>query len=283
MKIQQDKLNELIDICSNFYNSELKRHNDASHPINVLLFLVDNNYEDNPKLKELNQQLMAHEFNVIMNIPESYNGSGQSTSTWIICDLPLSVYISILLNNKRIDNIHEEYIEKIVNMMECNGWRCTNKGNLGKFRGPGKKEDECPLATLNVLKMLTLTNDNEYLEAKEKAIKTLLSLWNERKQRKAYLFGIGTDFKKLKYPLIWYDILNEVNVLSHYQSAINTNEFKEMYSTIKSKEVNGNFIPESVYQFWKGYDFGQKKMQSEYLKETISDIDKRIRLTNAST
>ncbi len=34
-----------------------------------------------------------------------------------------------------------------------------------------------------------------------------------RGQKKYFLFGIGTDFHKLKYPLIWYDILHVSDVL----------------------------------------------------------------------
>ena len=166
---------------------------------------------------------------------------------------------------------------------EPNSWRCTNKGNIGKFRGPGKKDDECPLATLNVLKLLTLTRQDEYVEAKEKAIQTLFSLWNAQKTRKAYLFGIGTDFKKIKYPMIWYDILNVVHVLSFFQNAIKSEEFKEMFSLIKGKEKNGVYVPESVYQFWKDFDFGQKKNGSEYIQSTIRNIEERIHLTISST
>jgi hypothetical protein len=67
------------------------------------------------------------------------------------------------------------------------------------------------------------------LEQKQKGIETIVNLWNDRKERKPYLFGMGTDFMKIKYPMIWYDVLNMVSVLSHYSFAIETKAFKEFY------------------------------------------------------
>jgi len=283
MNIAPENEQELIAKCLTLEDTELKRHNDASHPLNVLLFLVDNGIIGNSKLQLLNNHIMKNEFCVKMNIQKAYGGSGEPVNTWMICDLPLTVYISIKLNNSNISKIHKEFIELIIRNDENNGWHCTNKGNIGKFRGPGRKDDECPLATLNVLKLLTLTKETEYLTEKEHGINALLKLWNDQKDRKEYLFGMGTDFRKLKYPMIWFDILNVVNVLSHYKMAISTREFKEMYEIILEKKKDNNYVPESVYQYWKNYDFGQKKGKSDYINKVMKEIDNRIRLTIAST
>lgn len=273
----------LIDNCALFYKTELKRHNDASHPLSILLFLIDNNLIEKDKLKELNTSIIENDFTVNMNIPVSFGGTGKPIYTWIMCDLPLTLYISIKLNGNKITQKHKSFIDEIANRMEINGWRCSNKGNIGKFRGPGKKDDECPIATLNVLKLLTVTKDDEYIEQKKTGIQTIENLWNDRKKRKAYLFGMGTDFMKIKYPMIWYDVLNTVNVLSHYPYAIETKAFNEMFGIINRRIQRKNYIPESVYQYWKGYDFGQKKTNSEYIERTIKQIEKRIQLTPAST
>jgi len=273
----------LINDCTLFYQTELKRHNDAGHPLNVLLFLIDNNLIEKDKLKELNTSIINNDFTVNMNIPVSFGGTGKPVNTWIMCDLPLTLYISIKLNANKVTKKHKSFIDEIANRMETNGWRCSNKGNIGKFRGPGKKDDECPIATLNVLKLLTITKDDEYVEQKKKGVQTIENLWNDRKERKAYLFGMGTDFMKIKYPLIWYDILNTVNVLSYYPCAIKTKTFNEMFAIIKKKIETNSYTPESVYQYWKGYDFGQKKTNSEYIERAIEQIEKRIQLTTAST
>jgi hypothetical protein len=273
----------LIDKCTLFYQTELKRHNDAGHPLNILCFLIDNNLICDEKLKELNNRIINNDFTVNMNIPVSFGGTGKPINTWIMCDLPLTLYISIKMNKNKITKKHRLFIDEIANRMEQNGWRCSNKGNIGKFRGPGKKDDECPIATLNILKLLALTKGDEYIEHKQMGIQTIENLWNKRKMRKPYLFGMGTDFMKIKYPMIWYDVLNTVNVLSFYSDAIKTKAFKEMYEVIKRKIEAKDYIPESVYQYWKGYDFGQKKANSEFVEKAIEQIEKRIQLTTAST
>jgi hypothetical protein len=251
--------------------------------LNVLQFIIDNDLGKENDLSLLNEVIIENEFCVNVNIPVSFGGTGECAKTWMMCDYPLTIYTSINLNNGLITENHKMAIEKIVSQMKPNGWRCSNKGNIGKFRGPGRKEDECPIATLNVLKLLTITNENEYKESKEVAIKTILDLWKRRTERKPYLFGMGTDFKKIKYPMIWYDILNVVNVLSYFPIAVKSKEFMEMYKIITDKVSENGYVPESVYQYWKGYDFGQKKNESIYIKTVIENIEKRIRLTIAST
>lgn len=77
---------------------------------------------------------------------------------------------------------------------------------------------------------------------------------------------MGTDFRKLKAPATWYDIVNVTDVLSRYMCVINDYRFREMLSLIQSKQdENGFFTPESVFQKLKGWDFGQKKAPSPYL------------------
>lgn len=283
MNIAPDQEQILIAECLSLANTQLKRHSDASHPLNILLFLVDNGVIENHDLQTLNKEVMKSNFCLKMNIQKAYGGTGEPINTWMICDLPLTLYVSIKLNKSKILDVHKKYIKLITGMKEQNGWHCTNMGNIGKFRGPGKKDDECPLATLNVLKMLSLTKETEYVDEKENGINAIIKLWNDQKTRKEYLFGMGTDFRKLKYPMIWFDILNVVNVLSHYKRAIKTPGFTEMYSIILEKKKDNNYLPESVYQYWKEYDFGQKKLKSEYINEVMNEIDKRIRLTKIST
>jgi len=57
-----------------------------------------------------------------------------------------------------------------------------------------------------------------------------------------------------------------VEVLSHVEHIKSDAHFIEMVSLIKSKQDdNGLFTPEAVFQKFKGWDFGQKKIPSPYL------------------
>ena len=48
-------------------------------------------------------------------------------------------------------------------------------------------------------------------------IECLLSLWENSREAHPYMFFMGTDFRKLKVPYIWYDLLHVADVLSTYE------------------------------------------------------------------
>lgn len=269
----------LTGIAKSLYETPLRRHNDASHPLNVALFLVDQGATKKDGLGELYDAMLANmrdgAFTVLIDVPIAFGGDGHAKLGWMACDLPLSAYVAIKLNGGKIGVPHRKALEKVLSMMAPNGWRCASCEAFGKFRGPGKKEDECPIATLNTLKLLSLTEDDEYPEEKKLAFSAVEALWRDRAKRRPYLFAMGTDFKKLKYPMIWYDILNVVSVLSHFPEALRRSEFREMMTLIVARVAENGYVPQSAYQFWKAYDFGQKKSESLYIKREIEAIRAR--------
>jgi len=99
-------------------------------------------------------------------------------------------------------------------------------------------------------------------------------------QKHPYIFYMGNDFRKLKVPFIWYDIVHVTNVISQVSVLKKDRRLQEMFSIIKEKETNQGYIPESIYIPWKEWDFGQKKRVSEWLSLCI--LETEFRLTNAS-
>ncbi|MEI7616106.1 MAG: hypothetical protein WCJ54_05265, partial [Actinomycetota bacterium] len=54
-------------------------------------------------------------------------------------------------------------------------------------------------------------------------------------------------------------------------------QINEMLDIVTSKkDGEGRYTPESVWQDWKGWDFGQKKQPSDYLTFLICRILKRM-------
>lgn len=94
------------------------------------------------------------------------------------------------------------------------------------------------------------------------------------------MFYMGTDFRKLKAPLLWYDIVHVTDVLSQFEWLRSDPRLIEMIDIIKFKEgENGCFTPESEYKACKGWDFGQKKIPSQWLTFIILRIFKRMENT----
>ncbi|NIV31660.1 MAG: hypothetical protein GWN58_19875 [Anaerolineae bacterium] len=106
----------------------------------------------------------------------------------------------------------------------------------------------------------------------------LLEHWERQRERKLYLFGIGTDFRKLKFPFVWYNILHVVEALSYYPFVHEDRRFLEMVHVITDQaDESGRYTASSMYRAWKGWSFAGKKTPSPWLTFLVLRIQKRIR------
>jgi hypothetical protein len=109
-------------------------------------------------------------------------------------------------------------------------------------------------------------------------VETLLSLWDGSRELHPYMFFMGTDFRKLKAPLFWYDILHVLDVLSHFKAARKDKRFQSMLRVVESKaDSNGRFTPESIWTAWKDWDFSQKKVPSRGLTFFVQRVLKEAK------
>ena len=212
----------------------------------------------------------------ITNIPKHFGGSGEDGFGWCLCDAPL-LLLALLKAGVDYEKHIKQGVDYLVDFFSDSGFPCTVSKEFGKFRGPGRKDDCCPYASLVMLKLLSAIP--EYRES-EIAINTaagLLSLWENSLERHPYMFYMGTDFRKLKAPAMWYDIVSVVDVFSRFETVKSDARFVEMVAMIKGKQdENGLFTPEAIYQKFKGWDFGQKKIPSPYLTYLCYQVLSRI-------
>ncbi len=91
------------------------------------------------------------------------------------------------------------------------------------------------------------------------------------------MFFMGTDFRKLKAPLFWYDILHVLEVLSQYQWTHKDKRFVQMLKIVEDKANSDEvYIPESIWTAWKDWDFAQKKIPSRGLTLQVEKIMQRV-------
>jgi hypothetical protein len=77
---------------------------------------------------------------------------------------------------------------------------------------------------------------------------------------------MGTDFRKLKVPFVWYDLLHTLDVLTRFEWLWADPRLLDMLERLKSKANDqGRFTIESVWTAWKDWEFGQKKQPSRWL------------------
>ncbi len=258
-----------------------KRHSDASYPIYALSTLADFGVRaGDPGMEPGIAAVMAHQapegpFQSLVNVPKRFGGTGEDTWTWILCDAPTLLYALQALGLGGDARV-QRALEHLVAAVDENGWRCVANPNLGSFRGPGRKEDPCPIVNVYGLKALAQAPDCVDSSAARAGMEMLLGHWAEQGERKIYLFGIGSDFRKLKYPFVWYNVLHVVEVLSHFPFARADPRFGEMVAAITSQaDEEGRYTATSMYRAWKGWSFANKKAPSPWLTFLVERMLKR--------
>ncbi len=280
--INQPRIQLLLQELKNWPGIVLNSHKSASQPFHKLSFIADLGLiKKDPGINEIVQKVFEHKsvegpFQLPTNIPKHFGGSGSNEWAWSLCDAPVIIY-----SLAKFGLAKEEQVQKaakyLVRLVRENGWPCAVSKELGKFRGPGRKDDPCPYATLAMLKMLSQFDEWKNSKEAQVGAECLLGLWAKSLELHPYMFYMGTDFRKIKAPFVWYDILHVLEVLSQFSWLRNDSRLREMSDIVKSKgDSEGMYTPESVWKAWQGWDFGQKKQPSRWLTFLVSRIQGRI-------
>jgi len=236
---------------------------------------------DIPEIESAVKQIMSHKdkygvYQSMTNIPPGYGGKGEDVFGWCLCDAPLLLMALVKIGVDYQRHI-KQGVEHLVGLYNGQGFPCSVSEEHGKFRGPGRKDDSCPFATLIMLKLLSEIDEYRDSDIVKGGIEYILSLWENSFEKHPYMFYTGTDFRKLKAPAMWYDVVSVTDLLSKYEYVRTDSRFREMIDLIKGKQdADGMFTPESVYQKFKGWDFGQKKTVSPYLSYLCIRILNRV-------
>ncbi len=280
--IAHPQIKGLIKLAAAWPGPPLKRHNDASHPIHALTTLADFGIGPGaPGMDSVIRKVLAHQspdgpFELLGNIPVAFGGSGRDEWHWMACDAPTLLYFLLSMLGPEHAQV-QPAVSHLLGLAEDNGWRCRSDPALGKFKGPGRREDPCPIANVYALKALSLVSDEADSQAVQYGIEMLLSHWEQRTERKYFLFGMGNDFKKLKYPLIWYDIVHFMEVLSRFEAARRDPRLHEIADALFSQaDADGRFQASSMYMAWKGWSFADKKNPSPWLTFVVEHIRQRL-------
>ena len=288
------QVREMIAETATWPGYPLKRHNDAAHPLYKFSTLADFGMRaDDPEMTAGIEAVMAHQspegaFQILVNIPKVFGGTGEDAWTWMLCDAPTLLYALLgfgLGDDERV----QRAVEHLVGLVDENGYRCVAAPELGKFRGQGRKADPCPIVNVYVLKALSQASARgsargvpELLDspATRTGAEMLLWHWEHQTERKIYMFGIGTDFRKLKYPFAWYDVLNVADVLSRFPFVHTDPRFQEMVGTITAQaDEEGRYTAGSMYRAWKGWSFADKKHPSPWLTFLVLRVQRPVMAT----
>ena len=276
------QVQEMIAGAATWGDRPLKRHNDASHPIYKLSTLADFGLQaGDPGMAAPIEAVLAHQsqegaFQSLVNIPKAFGGTDEDMWAWMLCDSPTLLY-AFLAMGLGDDPRVKRAVDHLVHLVDDNGWRCVAAPELGSFRGPGRKSDPCPVVNVFALKALAQIPELLDHPATRTGADMLLWHWEHQRERKLYMFGMGTDFRKLKYPFVWYDILHVVEVLSQFPFVHTDPRFKEMLDTITTQaDEEAHYTADSIYRAWRGWSFADKKHPSPWLTFLVQRIQRRL-------
>ena len=280
--IEDSRVHFLLQELKGWPGIVLSSHRSARQPFHKLSYIADLGLKkEDSDVKEIVEKIFEHRsdegpFQLPTNIPKHFGGSGSTEWAWALCDAPIIIYSLAKFGLNKEKQV-QKVAEYLASLIHENGWRCVVSKEMGKFRGPGRKDDPCPYATLVMLKMLSQLEEWKSSKQIHVGAESLLNLWSRSRELHPYMFYMGTDFRKLKAPFVWYDILHVLEVLSQFSWLRKDSRLREMSGLVKSKaDDEGKYTPESEWRAWKGWDFGQKKHPSRWLTFLVLRIFKRL-------
>jgi hypothetical protein len=288
--IKDNRIIMLMDELKQWPGYTLKNHKDSNHLIHKLTFLADIGLDNTfSKIEYISEIIFKHfsaekipEINLY--IPKHHGGTGEPLNTWTICDGPLILYALKKFGYGEVDKIISG-TNYIISLGSNNGWSCHASSKLNKFRGPGQKGEACPYSNLLSLKLASQYEDLHRHPNTLAAIRILFNHWKERGKSKPFLFGIGTDFNKIKAPFVWYNIIHYLDTLTSFPYLKNNKELHSIVDNFEKSKKNedGKYVPESIYKAWSSFCFGQKSLPSPWLTLIIYRIKKRLGMLEFET
>lgn len=280
--LSRPMVGDLLKRAAEWPGYPLKRHNDAAHPLYAIATLADFGLRrEDHGIDTLGADIMSHfdgeGFETLVWLPKFLTKEDDAESwAWMLCDAPTLLYSLLAFGFGSHPDVVTA-VAALVSRASDDAWRCGAAESIPKFSGPGRRDDTCPIATTYALKVLSLVPEQFDSAAVASGIEALLTHWDNQKEYKLKMFGIGTDFRKLKYPYVWYDILHVTDVLSRFAKARRDPRLIEMVAEIASQaDEDGRYCAGSMYRAWKDWSFADKKQPSPWLTMLVLRIQERM-------
>jgi hypothetical protein len=282
--VAHPRVRALVAQTATWGEAAFKRHSDASYPIYAFSTLADFGIcADDPGMQAGLALVLAHRsaegmFQSVVNMPKNFGGTGEDAWMWVLCDSPTLLY-ALLAMGRGDDPRVQRAVDYLVSLAGKHGWGCKATPDLGNFKGPGRRGDPCPIVNVYALKVLAQVPALRDCDAARAGVEMLLSHWAHQWDHKLFMFGVGTDYRKLKYPFVWYNILHVAEVLSHFPAARRDPRFVEMAAAIADQaDEAGRYTATSMYRAWKGWSFANKREPSPWLTFLVHRMLRRASL-----
>lgn len=261
-------IQENLDIVSKWRKEIIARHDKPGLFMHRLAMLADLGVTVETKgAKNIVDDLVSNiaddgTFRIRISIPKVFGGAGKPTDEWTICDFPVVLYglIQMGAGDIRVATA----TEKLADLAGELFYPCCS--SIPKFKGPGPRGGMCPYANLLVARALSADVSSRESAPATTAAGAVLEHWTNRETKKPFLFGMGTDFKKLKYPMVWYNLLHVLFGLRRVKGVVSDPRYLEMRDLLRDKlDYEGRARPESIYMIYKTHEWSDKKNPSRLM------------------
>ena len=261
------KVRGLVAELAGWPGKVIASHKSSSQPFHKLTFLADLGLTaGDPGVRPITDAIRRHvSAEGPFQLPLPSGATNHDGWGWALCDAPLSVYALASFGLSQEPHVARA-LHYLAGLVRANGWPCAVSLPVGHFRGPGRQTEPCPYATLAMLKALSAAPDWAASAPCHTGAEALLSLWPNSYTQHPYQFYMGRDFRKLKVPFVWYDLLHVLEVLSRFDWLREDPRLLDMLTVLEKKaDADCRFTSESVWAAWKDWEFGQKQAPSRWL------------------
>lgn len=161
------------------------------------------------------------------------------------------------------------YARLLAEQREDGGWRCAT-AKLGKAT---ETDASNPGTTLYALDAFRYRKNSAAEErALDRARDFLLAHWETRAPLGPCAFGIGTNFLKVEYPFLRYNLFYYVRVLAGAPRARKDPRFRAALAALRAKCAGGGPVLENPHRAWKDFDFARRGERSPLADRRWAEI-----------
>jgi len=153
------------------------------------------------------------------------------------------------------------------------GWACV-PAQRPLVRMPGRRDDACPQITLEGLRCMASLPAEKRPRSMLSAARTPLEIWRRRPDERPYQFGHGYQFKTVRWPSVWYDVLSVLDTVGRFPELWSAPDAEpadrtaiaELAACLIAYNVDGDgrVTPRRVHRGYEEFSFGQKGAPSPF-------------------
>jgi hypothetical protein len=257
-------------------DQHLSGHQSPSFGPHLLGLLADVGVQagDFREVDELLEAMLAHQ-EESGRFPSFGVAAPGGTPVWgaLLCDAHPVLDVLVRFGHRQDERVQRALVRAAADLADTaqgRAWPCVPHPVTG-WRGPGRLDAVCPMATLQALRVFSRLPSAERPDGVLGAARVVLRAWTERGSEKPYQFGHGVQFKTVKWPPTWYSAYGVVDTLGRFPelwrsdpSGPEARALAELTACLLAYNVSADatVTPRSVYRGFERLSFGQKREPS---------------------